>query len=69
LRRKLGIFKGRTIICAAIAQLDRASDYGSEGLGFKSLWPCQKNLRKKLFRFAGGFLFCAGPPLVVQFLR
>ena len=24
-------------VCAAVAQLDRASDYGSEGLGFKSL--------------------------------
>ena len=23
-----------------MAQLDRASDYGSEGLGFESLWAC-----------------------------
>lgn len=24
---------------ASVAQLDRASDYESEGYGFKSLWP------------------------------
>ena len=26
------------MLCALIAQLDRASGYGPEGLGFKSLW-------------------------------
>lgn len=29
-----------TILCAPLAQLDRASDYGSEGLGFESLRAC-----------------------------
>lgn len=27
-------------ICAPLAQLDRASDYGSEGWGFESLRAC-----------------------------
>ena len=29
------------VISASVAQLDRASDYGSEGLGFESLRTCQ----------------------------
>ncbi len=31
-------------ICAALAQLDRASDYESEGRGFESLMPHQETL-------------------------
>ena len=35
-----------------VAQLDRASDYGSEGLGFESLQCHKKNPKQRL-----GFLF------------
>ena len=37
------------LLYAPMAQLDRASDYGSEGCGFKSYWACQECL-KKYFR-------------------
>jgi hypothetical protein len=42
----------RILFFAAIAQLDRASDYESEGLGFKSLWPYEKPPA-----FRGGFFY------------
>ena len=41
---------------ALVAQLDRASDYGSEGLGFESL---QVREKKVLNRVADFFLYLA----------
>ena len=42
---------------AAVAQLDRASDYGSEGLGFDSLQPYVINKPWRTLR--GFFIWCA----------
>lgn len=32
---------------ASIAQLDRASDFGSEGCGFESYWRCNEFNRER----------------------
>jgi hypothetical protein len=53
---------GNLMFHAAIAQLDRASDYGSEGWRFKSSWPYHLNPLKALamqedWRFKGSFIF------------
>ena len=40
-----------------MAQLDRASDYGSEGWGFESFWARHKFNR----RFAGGLIYVVCP--------
>ncbi len=42
---------------APVAQLDRASDYGSEGLGFESLRAC---FLQQLFQKNAGFVLTTG---------
>ncbi len=41
---------------APVAQLDRASDYGSEGLGFESLRACFLNINGLRAQKNAGFL-------------
>ncbi len=49
---------GAASIFAPIAQLDRVSDYESEGWGFESLWAHHFNIIKK----NGGLMREANPP-------
>ena len=56
---KLSVSKRRkTVRCALLAQLDRASGYGPEGQEFESLTACQRTRQREL----AGFLFFVQNP-------
>ena len=58
----------RLLINAALAQLDRASDYESEGRGFESLMPHQEVLNPR--DVSRGFVFSGqGEALSSRFAR
>lgn len=57
------IFAVRFHIDGFVAQLDRAPDYGSGGLGFESLRDHNKHKKPLDYQLVKGFLLYKSPPI------